>query len=125
VGQAGTWTERARALKRQVIAIYFAARDPRTPWYAKALVAIVVAYALSPIDLIPDIIPILGQIDDLLLVPAGIWLALRLIPEEVMRECRARAQDDTLAPKGSAAVVAVTWAASLSIAALLIWRAVR
>ena len=69
---------RARRLKHETVALYLAARHPATPWYAKLVVAIVVAYAFSPIDLIPDFIPVLGLLDDLLLVPAGVWLALRL-----------------------------------------------
>ena len=82
---------RARALKKEVFAVYFAARDPRTPWYAKALVLLIVAYSLSPIDLIPDFIPILGYLDDLIIVPAGIALAIRLIPAKVMAEAREQA----------------------------------
>lgn len=76
----------AQHLKAELLALSYAARDPRTPtpWYARALALLVLAYALSPIDLIPDFIPVLGQLDDLLLVPAGLWLALRLIPPEVM-----------------------------------------
>ena len=79
---------RARELKKEVFAVYLAARDPRTPWYAKVWILLVVAYALSPIDLIPDFIPILGYLDDLLLVPAGLWLAVKLIPAEVLAEAR-------------------------------------
>ena len=78
----------ARELKREVFAIYLAARDPRTPWYAKALIFFVVAHTLSPIDLIPDFIPILGYLDDLIITPGGIWLAVRLIPPEVLAEAR-------------------------------------
>ena len=85
------WKARARALKRDTYALYLACRDPRVPWYAKALAAAVVAYALSPIDLIPDFIPVLGYLDDLLLVPLGLALALRLIPAPVMAECRREA----------------------------------
>jgi len=75
------------------LALYLAARDPRTPWYAKVLVAAIVAYALSPIDLIPDFVPVLGYLDDLILIPIGLAIAIRLIPESVLTECRARAQD--------------------------------
>src|SRR5512144_1460485 len=82
---------RAQALKREVYAVYLAARDPRTPWYAKALIFLIVAYALSPIDLIPDFVPVLGYLDDLLIVPGGIWLAIRLIPPEALAEARATA----------------------------------
>ena len=82
---------KAAALKREVFALYLAARDPRTPWYAKVFVVCIVAYALSPIDLIPDPIPIIGYLDDLLLLPIGIYLALRMIPPDVLTECRVKA----------------------------------
>lgn len=84
--------ERAHALKRDTYVLYLAARDPRTPWYAKLLAGAVVAYALSPFDLIPDFIPVLGYLDDLIIVPMGIALVLRLIPAEVLADCRERAQ---------------------------------
>lgn len=85
--------EWARALKRDVLALWLAARDPRVPWYAKLLAGLVAAYALSPIDLIPDFIPVLGLLDDLLIVPAGIWVCIRLIPPAVFAQLRAAAQD--------------------------------
>src|ERR1044071_2517499 len=81
----------ARALKKETYAIYLAARDPRTPWYAKALIFFVVAHTFSPIDLIPDFIPVLGYLDDLIITPGGLWLAVRLIPPEVLAEARATA----------------------------------
>ena len=81
----------ARALKKETYAIFLAARDPRTPWYAKALIFFVVAHTFSPIDLIPDFIPVLGYLDDLIITPGGIWLAVRLIPPEVLAEARAAA----------------------------------
>lgn len=87
-----------RALKRDIVALWLAARDPRTPWYAKALAGLVVAYALSPIDLIPDFIPIIGYLDDLILVPLGIALAVRLIPPALLAECRAAADLRTRLP---------------------------
>lgn len=115
---------RARALKRETRALYLAYRDPRTPWYARIVAACVVAYAFSPIDLIPDFVPVLGYLDDLILVPLGIALALRLIPAEVMAESRARAAEAGQRPTSwVAAVVIVTlW---LAIAALGIWWFVR
>ncbi|MBA4369162.1 MAG: hypothetical protein C0403_16160 [Desulfobacterium sp.] len=85
--------QRARHLKAETFALYLAARDPRTPWYARLLVAGIVAYALSPIDLIPDFVPILGYLDDLILIPIGIALAIKLVPHQVLVECRARAQE--------------------------------
>jgi uncharacterized membrane protein YkvA (DUF1232 family) len=87
------WREAARTLKRNIAALYFAVLDPRTPWFAKAFAILIVAYALSPIDLIPDPIPILGYLDDLILLPIGIWFALKLIPPEVMVDARQRAAD--------------------------------
>jgi uncharacterized membrane protein YkvA (DUF1232 family) len=86
------WRQRARQIKRETYALYLACRDPRTPWYARAVVAAVVAYALSPIDLIPDFIPVLGYLDDLILVPIGIAVAIKLIPPPVLEEARARAR---------------------------------
>ena len=83
---------RARTLKTETFAIYLAARDPRTPWHAKAIAIGTVAYALSPIDLIPDFVPVLGYLDDLLIVPAGMALALKLIPARVMEEAREKAR---------------------------------
>jgi uncharacterized membrane protein YkvA (DUF1232 family) len=85
--------EQARHLKAELYALYLAYRDPRVPWYARVFAAGVVAYAISPIDLIPDFIPVLGYLDDLILVPLGIMLALRMIPPEVMSECRERAKE--------------------------------
>ena len=110
----------ARSIKRDVVALFLAARDPRTPWYAKAGADLIAAYALSPIDLIPDFVPVLGYLDDLILVPAGIWLVVRLIPADLMREFRAEAVRMKARPKSRAGVVIViaTWIAS---AALLSW----
>ena len=111
----------ARRIKRDTYALYLAVRDPRTPWYAKVVAACVVAYAFSPIDLIPDFIPVLGYLDDVIIVPLGILLALRLIPPDVMAECRAAADANRPSSKprhyaGAAAIVAI-WllAAALAI----------
>lgn len=92
MAQMGNWKQRARQLKGETYAIFLAYKDPRTPWYAKLLAALVVGYAFSPIDLIPDPIPVLGYLDDLILVPLGIALALKMIPEPVLSECRVHAQ---------------------------------
>lgn len=81
----------ASRIKRDAVTLWFACRHPGTPWFAKALAAFVVAYALSPIDLIPDFIPVLGYLDDALLLPGLIWLNIRLIPADVLEECRVRA----------------------------------
>jgi uncharacterized membrane protein YkvA (DUF1232 family) len=102
-----TLREWARSLKRDIVALWLAARDPRVPWYAKAMAGAVAAYALSPIDLIPDFIPVLGYLDDLLIVPAGIWLAVRMIGPELMAEFRARASD-TARPRSRITVTGAT-----------------
>ena len=85
--------EKARELKYQTVALYLAYRDPRVPWYAKAFIGLIVAYAFSPIDLIPDFIPVLGYLDDLIIVPLGVMLAIKMIPAPVMADCRARAAE--------------------------------
>jgi uncharacterized membrane protein YkvA (DUF1232 family) len=111
----------ARALKRDAYAVYLAARDPKTPWYVKVLAAAVAAYAFSPIDLIPDFIPILGYLDDLILVPLGIWLVVSLIPEQAMAEYRARASEVMQRPHGgkiAAIAIIVIWILG---AVLLCW----
>jgi uncharacterized membrane protein YkvA (DUF1232 family) len=102
----------ARTLRRDVLALYLAARDSRVPWYAKAVAACVAVYALSPIDLIPDFVPILGYLDDLVIVPLGIWLAIRLIPPFVLEELRqaamARYQQRPKSWVG-AAIILILW----------------
>lgn len=109
------WKTRARQLKIDLHALALAYRDPRTPWIARLWTALVVAYAFSPIDLIPDPIPVLGYLDDLLLVPLGIWIALRLIPAEVLTDCRRLAQEAAAESQSTnwiaAAVVVVIWLA--------------
>lgn len=116
----------ARQLKRETFALYLAARHPGTPWHAKLFVAAVAAYAFSPIDLIPDFIPVLGYLDDLILIPLGIMLAVKLVPPDVLAECRARAQEIMANGKPvsriASAVIVVIW---LALAALCIrWAAV-
>ena len=103
---------RARALKQEAYAVYLAARDPRTPWYVKALIFFVVAHTFSPIDLIPDFIPVLGYLDDLIITPGGIWLAVRLLPPEVLAEARvtAAAHDvDRRVGKVGAVLIVLVW----------------
>src|SRR6185312_7496448 len=97
----------ARTLKRNGHAIYLAARDPRTPWYARGLAAAVAAYALSPIDLIPDFIPVIGYVDDLIIVPLGLWLVISLIPDELMEEYRTRADEALSRPSSIAGMIAI------------------
>ena len=103
--------EKARALKRETTALWFALRDPRTPWPARVVGAMVVAYALSPIDLIPDFIPVLGLLDDLILLPLGIALCIRLIPADVFEDARRRAIDAELRSVNqiAAAVIVLIW----------------
>ena len=113
--KAKQWT---RALKRDVLALWIAARDPRTPWYAKAAAGAVAAYALSPIDLIPDFIPVLGYLDDLVIVPLGIALAVRLVPSELMSEYRREAALRESRPRSAAAAVAIAAVWALSLCAL-------
>ncbi|MDR3474706.1 MAG: DUF1232 domain-containing protein [Devosia sp.] len=112
----------AKALKRDVVALWIAARDSRTSWHAKALAAFVAAYALSPIDLIPDFVPIVGYLDDLLIVPAGIALAVRLIPPVLMTEFRAAAANQT-PPRTIAGLVIIfgLWAGGLVAVGWMIW----
>ena len=110
---------RASSLKKDVFAVYLAAKDPRTPWYAKGLVLLIVAYALSPIDLIPDFVPVLGYLDDLIIVPVGIWLAIRLIPSEVLTEARVAATSegmDRSIGKFGLAIIIFLWLAALILA---------
>jgi uncharacterized membrane protein YkvA (DUF1232 family) len=121
-GQTMTWQARVRSLKRDLVAIALAVRDPRVPWYAKAVGACVVAYALSPIDLIPDFVPVLGYLDDLVLVPLGLMLVLRLIPAHVLAEHRAAASATAERPvsrAGALAVIGVWMLAALLLASWL------
>jgi uncharacterized membrane protein YkvA (DUF1232 family) len=109
----------ARAIKRDVLALWLAARDPRVPWYAKAMAGLVAAYALSPVDLIPDFIPVLGYLDDVVLVPLGILLASKLIPDGLMREFRAEASSrERPSSRLGLALVVLGW---LLVAGSLIW----
>jgi uncharacterized membrane protein YkvA (DUF1232 family) len=103
------WKQRVRQLKKETYTLYLACKDSRTPWYGKVLAAIVVAYALSPVDLIPDFIPILGYVDDLILLPLGIILVLRMIPPVVLEDCRKQAEvaTDRDTPESRIAVVAI------------------
>ena len=111
--------EAARRLKREIVALAIAARDPRTPLYAKAFALFVVAYALSPVDLIPDFIPVLGLLDDVILVPLGVWVALRLIPADLMQDARAKAEAAERLPKNkwAGAVIVAIWIGALALAA--------
>lgn len=124
-----SWKQRAQQFKAETYALYLAYRDPRTPWYARIIAAIVVGYAFSPIDLIPDFIPVLGYLDDLVLVPLGIWFALKLIPPAVMAESRAKSQEIMASGKPvnrTAAVIIVTiWLSLAALGIALGWRLLR
>ena len=109
-----TWKNWAKNLKLQTYTLYYAYKDPMTPWYAKMWSAVVVAYAFSPIDLIPDFIPILGYLDDLLLIPLGVALAVKLIPKEIMVNCKQKSQKRINSKKP------VNWIAGVIIIALWI-----
>ncbi|WP_018900251.1 YkvA family protein [Rhizobium sp. 2MFCol3.1] len=104
ISKAKLW---AKSLKRDIVALWLAARDRRVPWYAKAVAGGVAAYALSPIDLIPDFIPVLGYLDDLLIVPLGITLAVRLVPSDVMAELRADAAARLERPSSRAGLIVI------------------
>ena len=107
------WKDKAKGLTAEVRALYYAYKDPRVPWYAKAFAACVVGYALSPIDLIPDFIPVLGHLDDLILIPLGIMIAVKMIPKDVLKEARSRAARESDSKKP------VNWAAAAGI--VLFW----
>ncbi|GAB3357658.1 YkvA family protein [Lysobacter tyrosinilyticus] len=115
----------ARELKQQTLVVYFAARDPRTPWLARLLALGVAAYALSPIDLIPDFIPVLGYLDDLVIVPLGLMLVLRLIPADVLATSQTKARDAAARPSSRAMAVAIVaiWAVAIGATGLWIWHA--
>ncbi|MBI4284068.1 MAG: DUF1232 domain-containing protein [Chloroflexi bacterium] len=119
--------QKARRLKTETATLYLACRDPRVPWYAKVFMAAIVGYALNPIDLIPDFIPVLGYVDDLVIVPAGVFLALKMIPREVLAECRAKAQSEPISSQAkwvAASVIIAVWLLVIYLLIRLIWHAV-
>lgn len=124
------WKQWAGRLKSETYALYLAYGDPRMPWYAKLFAALVVGYAFSPIDLIPDAIPVLGYLDDLILVPLGVALAVRMIPEDVLSESRQKAREmvergERPVSRAAAAVIVVLWLALAVLGALVVVRMVR
>ncbi len=123
----GSWKDRVKALKRETFTLYLACRHPRVPWYAKLLAFLVVGYTLSPIDLIPDFIPVLGYLDDLVLIPLGLMLVIRLIPAEVLAECRPHSEEivgkATRVGKIAAGVIVVIWILTAALIVRLILRA--
>ncbi|MGO7903984.1 YkvA family protein [Rhizobium leguminosarum] len=121
ISKAKIW---AKSLKRDIVALWLAARDARVPWHAKAVAGAVAAYALSPIDLIPDFIPILGYLDDLLIVPLGIMLAIRLVPTEVMNELRTEATGRIERPSSRLGLIFIlaVWLICIIFLALALWK---
>jgi len=121
------WKQKSRHLKIEIYALYLAYRDPRVPWYAKAFVALVVGYAFSPIDLIPDFIPVLGYLDDLILIPLGVVVALKMIPEKVMEDCRIRSKEVMSGEKpvnrAAAVVIICIWLMLIVVTIALVVRA--
>ena len=114
----------ARGLKVEVYALYLAYRDPRVPWYARVFAAVVVGYAFSPIDIIPDVVPVLGYLDDLILVPLGVALAIKMIPPHVLAECREKAREakDRPVNKVAAVVIVIVWIALAVLAVRILAR---
>jgi len=117
----------ARALKREAYVLYYAVRDPRTPWYVKAIAGLIAAYALSPIDLIPDFLPFIGYLDDMIIVPAGLWLALKLVPAGALADARLRAAQVAERPvsRAAAAVIVLLWIAGPALCAAWLWPRLR
>lgn len=128
-GIAGRLRQRAKQLRGDTYALYLAYQDDRVPWYAKAFAVCVVAYAFCPLDLIPDFVPILGQLDDLILVPLGITLALKMIPPEVLAESRLKArellEEDRPKSWAAASIIIAVWLLLAALALLLLIRTVR
>jgi uncharacterized membrane protein YkvA (DUF1232 family) len=120
-----SWKAIAKKLKNEIRVLYLAYKDPRTPWYAKVFAVLIIGYALSPIDLIPDFIPVLGYVDDLIIVPAGMALLLKMIPKEVVDECRAKVESmpPTRKRKGWIGVIIIVliWLLAIYFAAKIIW----
>ncbi len=119
------WRSKISKLKLEIEALALAITHPRTPWYCKLMIALVVGYALSPIDLIPDFIPILGLLDDLILLPMGILVVIRLIPKDVISECRLKAVENPLTLKNNwiaASVIVIIWLGLISWLIFVVWK---
>jgi uncharacterized membrane protein YkvA (DUF1232 family) len=119
------WKKKANQLKYEIVALYWAYKDPRTPWYAKLFMAAVIGYALSPIDLIPDFVPVLGYLDDLIIVPAGIYLAIKMIPKGVFAECRVKARTERIDSKTKwvmAGIIILIWLLIVFLIVRFVWQ---
>jgi uncharacterized membrane protein YkvA (DUF1232 family) len=120
-----SWKTKSKQLRTEVVALYLASKHPRTPWYAKAVATLIIGYALSPIDLIPDFIPMVGYLDDFIIIPAGIALLIKIIPRDILEECRAKAQSDALNRKSknwvAGVVIVFIWLLAIYLVLRLIW----
>jgi uncharacterized membrane protein YkvA (DUF1232 family) len=120
-----SWETKAKQLRVEIVALYLASKHPGTPWYANVLAALIIGYALSPIDLIPDFIPVVGYLDDFIIIPAGIVLLIKIIPRDVLEECRAKAQSDLLNGRSknwvAGAVIVLIWLLAMFLVLSLIW----
>jgi uncharacterized membrane protein YkvA (DUF1232 family) len=120
-----SWKSKSNHLKSEIVALYLAYKHPRTPWYAKVLAGLIIGYALSPIDLIPDFIPVVGYLDDLIIVPAGIALLIKIIPKDILEESRVKAEYDLLNKKLknwiAAIIIILIWLLAIYLTLSLIW----
>ena len=119
------WRTKSKQLRSEVYALCLASKHPETPWYARAFAVFMMAYALSPIDLIPDFIPVIGYLDDLIIVPAGIALLVKMIPKEVLEECREKAHSQSISKKPrswtAAVIIVMIWLSAIYITLRLLW----
>ena len=125
MGVIASLKQKASRLKTEIYCLYLAYQDPRVAWYAKAFILVIVAYALSPVDLIPDFIPVLGYVDDLIILPVGIFLALKMIPGEVLKECREKAHFEPIGGRAkwlATLVIIMVWLLVLYLLGRLIWQ---
>ena len=120
-----SWKTKSKQLRTEIVALYLASKHPRTPWYAKVLAALIIGYALSPIDLIPDFIPGVGYLDDLIVIPAGIALLVKIIPGDVLEECRSKAQSDSVNRRSknwvAGVIIVLVWLLALYLVLSLVW----
>src|SRR4030042_4054187 len=120
-----SWKTKAARLKNETYALFLASKDSRTPWYAKVFAGLIIGYALSPIDLIPDFIPVVGYLDDLIIIPAGIALLIKIIPRDILEECRAKARFDLLNNKSknwvAGIIIVLIWLLAIYLIIKLIW----
>ncbi len=120
-----SWKTKSKQLRTEIVALYLASRHPRTPWYAKVLAALIIGYALSPIDLIPDFIPGVGYLDDLIIIPAGIALLVKIIPGDVLEECRSKARSDSVNRRSknwvAGVIIVLVWLLAVYLVLSLVW----